>query len=84
MAKKPKAVDAMAAMVEPPAAAVPSRYAHVEQDDDLPLVNLDTLDEHGLTIYGIRNLNIDMAGQTAAQMRETLRNQIGHHRAGGR
>lgn len=81
MAKKPKAVDAMD---KPPAAEVPSRYAHVEQDDDLPLVNLDTLDEHGLTIYGIRNLNIDMAGQTAAQMRETLKNQIGHRRAGGR
>lgn len=75
-------------MGEPPTLDEPyiSKYSQEreESDDDLPLANLDSMDEQGLLVYGIRNLNIDMAGQTAAQMRDTLSQQIGKHRAGFR
>ena len=68
------------------AAAMVSKYAiePEQDDDDLPLANLDAMNQEQLLGYGMRNLNMDMSGKTAQEMRDTLSNQIGFRRAGGR
>ena len=90
--KNKPALDAAENIVPPvestdEAAPQVSKYASdTEQDDDdsLPLANLDAMNQEQLLGYGMRNLNMDMSGKTAQEMRDTLSNQIGFRRAGGR
>ncbi len=55
-----------------------------EPDDDLPMADIGVMNAEQLSQYGMRNLGMDFAGKSEQEMRESLTNQIGHRRAGGR